>query len=58
MASIYFNIIENIIKYKVKEIIICAGYKYKVLKNSSTSYNGVPIIYSIESEPLEIGGYL
>ena len=52
-----FNIIENIIKYKVKEIIICVGYKYKVLKKIvGTSYNGVPIIYSIESEPLGTGG--
>ena len=41
----------------VGQIILAVGYKYeKIEEYYGVSYNGIPIVYSIENEPLGTGG--
>jgi D-glycero-alpha-D-manno-heptose 1-phosphate guanylyltransferase len=41
----------------IGQIILAVGYKYdKIEEHYGDSYNGVPIVYSIENEPLGTGG--
>lgn len=50
-------ILEYLFKSRIKKIILSVGYKYEVIKKHfGLSYKGIPLIYSIENEPLGTGG--
>jgi len=41
----------------IAQIILAVGYKYeKIKEHYGSAYNGVPLVYSIEEEPLGTGG--
>jgi len=52
-------ILQYLIRNKVNRIILAVGYKHESIVNYfGDEYNGVPVIYSIESSPLGTGGAL
>jgi D-glycero-alpha-D-manno-heptose 1-phosphate guanylyltransferase len=50
-------VLENLIAKGVDRFVISAGYKHEVIREYfKNEFNGVPVIYCIEDEPLGTGG--
>ena len=45
--------------YKISRFVLCTGYKHEVIEHYfGAAFKGIPITYSVETEPLGTGGAL
>lgn len=50
-------LLHHISRYAISRFILCTGYYHQVIEDYfGADFNGIPIVYSIETEPLGTGG--
>lgn len=50
-------ILEELVKQKISKIILAVGYQYeKIMAQYGSSFQNIPLLYSIEKDPLGTGG--